>query len=69
MPLKILGFDSNVPPLNNESDSNMPPQTFEDFTQMCLPQNAKCVGAADDSFAADVLKILIKEVEKEGENL
>ena len=26
------------------------------------PQNAKCVGAADDSFAADVLKILIKEV-------
>jgi len=27
------------------------------------------VGAADDSFAADVLKILINEVEKEGENL
>jgi len=48
----------------------MPPKTFEDLTQMCLPQNAKCVAAAYDSFAADVLKILIEEEEEKGvENL
>ena len=32
----ILGFGSNVPPLNKEIDSNVPPQIFQDLSQMCL---------------------------------
>ena len=46
----------------------MPPQTFNDLTQMCIPQNAKCMGAGNDSFAADMLKILIREKEKKLKN-
>ena len=34
-PLIILGFGSNVPPLNKEIDSNVPPQIFQDLSQMC----------------------------------
>ena len=34
-PLNDLGFDSNVPPLNNECDWNVPPETFLDLTHMC----------------------------------